>query len=74
MKTSDEAYAEFVADIILTYFTDQLSSGRSVIYESEIWQLLGIEKPTDSPDRKFILKEYENNIIKLDDFRKKPLN
>jgi hypothetical protein len=71
MKTSDEAYAEFVADIILTYFTEQLVSGRSVIYESEIWQLLGQPFPESRHDRKFILKEYSNNVISLVDFRNK---
>ena len=71
MMTSDEAYAEFVADIILTYFTTQLNSGRLVIYESEIWQLLGLEKDPNLPDRKFILKEYANNVINLAEFRNK---
>jgi len=61
--TSDEAYEEFVADIILTYFATQLSSGRSVIYENEIWQMLSLEFPTDQENRKFYLKQYEDNVI-----------
>jgi len=54
MKTSEEAYEEFVADIILTYFTTQLNSGRTVILESEIWQMLGLELPEDQENRSFI--------------------
>ena len=71
MKTSDEVYAEFVADIILSYFATQLTSGRSVIYESEIWQLLGRPFPEDRHDQKFMLKEYANNVISLTEFRNK---
>jgi len=71
MKTSDEVYAEFVADIILSYFVTQLTSGRSVIYESEIWQLLGRPFPEDRHDQKFMLKEYANNVISLAEFRNK---
>jgi hypothetical protein len=63
MKTSDEAYEEFVADIILTYFADQLKAGRSSIMESEIWQLLGAELPEGRSNRIYILKKYSDNII-----------
>jgi len=63
MKTSEEAYEEFVADIILTYFTTQLNSGRTVILESEIWQMLGLELPEDQENRKFYLKQYQDNVI-----------
>jgi len=63
MKTGDEAYEQFVADIILTYFADQLKAGRSFIMESEIWQLLGLELSKDQEDRKFILKQYQDNVI-----------
>jgi hypothetical protein len=62
-KTSDEAYEEFVADIILTYFATQLNSGRSIIYENEIWQMLGMELPEGQENRKFYLKRYKNNVI-----------
>jgi hypothetical protein len=63
--TSDEAYAEFVADIIISYFAAQQIAGRSVLYESEIWTLLGLEFPEGQEDRKFILKEYHDNIIQF---------
>jgi hypothetical protein len=63
MKTSDEAYEEFVADIILTYFATQLNSGRTVVMEAEIWQMLGLELPEGQQNRKFFLKQYEDNVI-----------
>ena len=63
MKTSDEAYQEFVADIILTYFADQLKAGRPSIMESEIWKLLGHKMPDGRSDQKFILKQYSDNVI-----------
>jgi hypothetical protein len=59
----DEAYAEWVADVILSYFTSQLQSGRTIIYESEIWQMLGSELPEGQENRQFKLKEYVNNPI-----------
>jgi hypothetical protein len=58
MIDEDEEYADWVADVILSYFTSQLQSGRSVIYESEIWQLLGQELPEGQENRMFRLKEY----------------
>jgi hypothetical protein len=58
MIDEDEQYADWVADVILSYFTSQLQSGRSVIYESEIWQLLGQELPEGQENRMFRLKEY----------------
>jgi len=63
VKTSDEAYEEFVADIILSYLTSQLESGKHVVLESEIWQMLGLELPKDRENRKFILKQYNDNVI-----------
>lgn len=61
MKTSDEAYEEFVTDIIMDYFVKQIEAGRSVIYESEIWQLLGMEIPSNRENRRFILRENVGN-------------
>ena len=63
MIDEDEEYAEWVADVILSYFTSQLQSGRSVIYESEIWQLLGQELPEGRENQAFKLKEYVGNPI-----------
>jgi len=63
MKTSEQAYEEFVADIIFTYFATQLSSGRTIVMESEIWQMLGLELPEGHHNRKFLLKEYKDNVI-----------
>jgi hypothetical protein len=63
MMDEDEEYAEWVADVILSYFASQLQSGRSVIYESEIWQLLGQELPEGQENRMFRLKEYTGDPI-----------
>jgi hypothetical protein len=63
MIDEDEEYAEWVADVILSYFASQLQSGRSVIYESEIWQLLGQELPEGQENRVFRLKEYADDPI-----------
>lgn len=63
MIDEDEEYAEWVADVILSYFASQLQSGRSVIYESEIWQLLGQELPEGQENRVFRLKEYAGDPI-----------
>ena len=76
----DEEYAEWVADVILSYFASQLQSGRSVIYESEIWQLLGQELPEGRENQAFRLKEYvgdpilevsNENVIDFTKYRKK---
>lgn len=80
MMDEDEEYAEWVADVILSYFASQLQSGRSVIYESEIWQLLGQELPEGQENRMFRLKEYvgdptlevsNENVVDFTKYRKK---
>lgn len=80
MIDEDEEYAEWIADVILSYFTSQLQSDRSVIYESEIWQLLGQELPADQENRMFRLKEYagdpsvevnNENVVDFTKYRKK---
>lgn len=63
MIDEDEVYAEWVADVILSYFASQLQSGRTIIYESEIWQMLGSELPEGQENRQFKLKEYVNDPI-----------
>lgn len=70
MNNEDEEYAEFIADVILSYFVSQLQSGRSVIYESEIWQLLGQELPADQENRKFTLKDYSDNVLDFSKYKK----
>ena len=80
MIDEDDEYAEWVADVILSYFASQLQSGRSVIYESEIWQLLGQELPEGQENRMFRLKEYagdpileisNENVVDFTKYRKK---
>ena len=63
MIDEDETYAEWLAEIITDYFAQQLLAGRSVIYESEIWQLLGREFPPDRENQKFRLKEHVGDPI-----------
>jgi hypothetical protein len=63
MEPEDEAYAEWLADIILTYFAEQRRNGRIMINESEIWKLLGHELPEGSEDRTFMLDEFKDNVI-----------
>ncbi len=80
MIDEDDEYEEWVADVILSYFTSQLQSGRSIIYESEIWQLLGQELPEGQENRMFRLKEYvgdpilevsNENVVDFTKYRKK---
>ena len=80
MIDEDDEYAEWVADVILSYFASQLQSGRLVIYESEIWQLLGQELPEGQENRMFRLKEYagdpilevsNENVVDFTKYRKK---
>ena len=71
MDNKDEAYAKWMADIIISYFADQLTAGRDIIYESEVWEMLGLNFPEDMEDRKFILKEYKDNVISLSEYRTK---
>ena len=63
MVDEDEAYAEWLSEFIISYFASQLQSGRSVIYESEIWQLLGQEIPEGRENKSFKLKEYVDDSI-----------
>ena len=80
MIDEDEEYSEWVADVILSYFASQLQSGRTIIYESEIWQLLGQELPEGQENRMFRLKEYvgdpilevsNENVVDFTKYRKK---
>jgi len=58
MMDEDEEYAEWLSELIISYFASQLQSGRSIIYESEIWELLGQKLPEGQQNRQFKLKEY----------------
>lgn len=70
MNDEDEEYAEFLADVILSYFVSQLQSGRTEIYESEIWQLLGQELPENMPNRQFTLRDYSDNVVDFSKYKK----
>ena len=76
----DEAYAEWLSEFIISYFASQLQSGRAVIYESEIWQLLGHELPEGKDNKAFRLKEYvgdpvvevtNENVVDFTKYKKK---
>jgi len=54
----DEEYAEWLSDIMLSYFAAQLQEGRTVVNESELWQLLGAKFPEGREDKPFKLKEF----------------
>jgi hypothetical protein len=63
MMGENEAYAEWLAAFIQDYLMQQLQSGRSVVMESEIWQMLGTPMPAGHKEQRFVLREYVDNVI-----------
>ena len=62
----DEEYAEWLSDIMLSYFAAQLNEGRQIINESELWELLGAPFPEGREDKPFVLKEFvDKPVLKL---------
>lgn len=61
----NEAHAEWLAELITEYLIMQLKSGRTHVMESEVWQMLGQPFPADQEDRKFVLKEYHDNVVEF---------
>jgi len=59
---------EEVVELMSVYIIKQINLGRNHIMESELYTAFGSNFPTDIPDRKFILKEYEN-VINMADFK-----
>lgn len=81
VDNDNDDYAEVIADYIMTYLVQQQAEGRTVVYESEIFKLLGSEIPEGKEDRAFILREYtqlkvSENVVSIEEFknRKKNLN
>jgi hypothetical protein len=79
IDNDNDDYAEVVADYIMTYLVQQQAAGRSVVYESEIFKLLGSEIPEGKEDRAFVLKEYtqvkiSNNVVSMQEFKSRVLN
>jgi hypothetical protein len=74
MEPEDEAYAEWLSAFILTYLGDQKRAGRTVVHESEVWQLLGRELPEGRTDQKFLLKQFKDNVLSFPKIPKNNLN
>ena len=79
VDADDDDYAEVVADYIIGYLIHQQAAGREVVYESEIWKLLGSEFPEDRYDQPFILSDYTSvktadNVVSLSDYKNRTLN
>jgi len=74
VDNDNDDYAEVIADYIMTYLVQQQAAGRSVVYESEIFKLLGSEIPEGKEDRAFVLKEYtqvkiSDNVVSMKEFK-----
>lgn len=72
-EVSDEDYIEWMSNVILEYLAMQLKAGRAFVMEKEIWDMMGHQMPEGAPNRKFVLKEYFDNVIPID-FRKQTLH
>ena len=76
ISNDNDDYANVVADYIMLYLLHQEQAGRTRVYESEIFQLLGQELPEGHPDRAFVLRgdtkiALSDTVISLDEYRQK---
>jgi len=53
----------------MDFLIEQQQKGRTFIMESEIYQMLGAGLAHDAEDRKFVLKEYHDNVISLSKYK-----
>jgi len=79
VDNDNDDYAEVIADYIMTYLVQQQAAGRTVVYESEIFKLLGSEIPEGKEDRAFVLKEYtqvkiSDNVVSMQEFKSRIKN
>lgn len=79
MIVDNDDYAEVIADYIMTYLVQQQAAGRTVVYESEIFKLLGSEIPEGKEDREFVLKEYtqvkvSDNVVSMHEYKSRIKN
>lgn len=79
VDNDNDDYAEVIADYIMTYLVQQQAAGRTVVYESEIFKLLGSEIPEGKEDRKFVLKEYtqvkvSDNVVSMHEYKSRIKN
>ena len=61
------------------YLINQQAAGRDIVYESEIWGMLGQEFPDDRYDQPFNLSDYtqvkiSENVVSISDYKNKKLN
>jgi len=79
VDNDNDDYAEVIADYIMTYLVQQQAAGRTVVYESEIFKLLGSEIPEGKEDRAFVLKEYtqvkvSDNVVSMQEYKSRIKN
>jgi len=64
-----EELPDQVANAIMDFLIEQQQKGRTCVMESEIYQMLGAGLAHDAEDRKFVLKEYHDNVISLSEYK-----
>jgi hypothetical protein len=64
-----EELPDQVANAIMDFLIEQQQKGRTFVMESEIYQMLGAGLAHDAEDRKFVLKEYHDNVISLSEYK-----
>jgi hypothetical protein len=64
-----EELPDQVANAIMDFLIEQQQKGRTFVMESEIYQMLGASLAHDAEDRKFVLKEYHDNVISLSEYK-----
>jgi len=69
MTDDPEELPDQVAHAIMDFLIEQQQKGRTFIMESEIYQMLGAGLAHDAEDRKFILKQYFDNVISMEDYK-----
>ena len=69
--TDDQEISIEVAETIMNFLIDQQQKGKTFIRESEIYQMLGADYPKDQEDRKFVLKQYFDNVISMEEYKNK---
>lgn len=75
----EDDYSEVIAEFVMVYLLDQQALGRDVVYESEIWKLLGQPFPKDRHDQKYVLRDdtqvkANENVISFVDYKKRTIN
>lgn len=66
-----EELPDQVAHAIMDFLIEQQKKGRSFIMESEIYEILGANLSHDAEDRKFVLKQYFDNVISMEEYKNK---